>query len=155
MKYIESITAPLLEMQLFEMVFSRKEVANKIIALQDVIAEHVLLINLVSDNTAVQHWRHELNNWLSTINGYYIPTKSKLSSEKYFDLLWRGHFEDTDIVASFITKTLPFKFKDYDLKYYNTSLVESNIKNFYLHTSKLLSEKGTTYEDIKNLVDKL
>lgn len=86
------------EVRLFEMAIQRKELVDITKNHRFIVAKHVVKIFIYPTDTALHHWKSEVNVWLSLIQRHVYDRKKRLTAEQYFDILWRGPFENTDLI---------------------------------------------------------
>lgn len=90
------------ETTLFEMADSRSDAISVVRGVSNPILYHLLYLHLYPKSNAINHWKSELNKFLSTADDLYLkPTgKRKLTGSDYYRLLFLNLLEGDIIQLS-------------------------------------------------------
>ncbi len=104
MRYSEIIDERLLN----EQAFPLKDIRNRLMALNDQINQHILLVLSCKEDTIyINHWKNEILAWLTNIYNMKIKTKGtpSIPISLYTHYMWNGPFGEhaestmTDMIA--------------------------------------------------------
>ncbi|MEE9327338.1 MAG: hypothetical protein V3U71_08565 [Cocleimonas sp.] len=131
----------LLETKLFEMALNKKKLEDKISNLEYQINQHLIKILAFDDKPNEKKHFKDISGWMNQINSYYLkPNKTKLSSNKYFELLFNDPFEDHIEAIDMRIESLNYNTSRSNL---SSKEIYNKIKQFHLLNSKLISDNQT------------
>lgn len=104
MKITEIVLDWITSTKLFEMAFSRKDLINRVSAQDWQVDSHLLKVLMYGKVAAYNHWCQELNAALSGIQRLKLQGNKRLSSDKYFELLWKGFLETPNEVQDHMSE---------------------------------------------------
>ena len=94
---------------LLEMAFARKKVIEKVRQFQTQIDSHLILVLTAKDPQYKDHWKKEINTWLSDISRTKWGGNKLLSGDEYYNMLFKEHFESFDEFKEFVDVTYVYK----------------------------------------------
>lgn len=144
----------LLESNLMEMAFHKKDYIKKIENVTFQINSHILKLLLFGKNSGnFDHWLKEITGWIQSISGIELKRGTKIKEKELFFHLYTHPLDDT----YYFEKLIPSLIKEYKgqsvvwdtipyVKFYN------EYKKFYLELSKILTTEYIDEEKIKELI---
>lgn len=138
--WIETLADGALRLPILEMATERKNIVAKARDLQHEIADHIIKIHLWPENQAKNHWESEVNAWLHSIQKKVFDRNRRLSTDQYFDILWREPFEHADYVENFNRHARRVGMIPANLTRHEIDEIEKNVKKTYVNVCALIAK---------------
>ena len=138
MQLAKKIIAACEDFLMTEAAFHRKETINKIRDVSVPAAKHLILIYLLKDSPAVNHWKAELNSFAVQVEDFINTKHGRLSFSALVGLLWEEPLGETSDRNARL-KTLRKKYLNQDGLAEN-SLESEDFKNYVIDWIKSIYE---------------
>lgn len=122
---------------LFEMAYSKRQIADRIVARQDQIITHLIKTLLKPDDINIPHWKQEIFVFLKPCHMKIKNTGKYPEASFYYDYFW-GSMDDVEI-KNIIINTIDSIFME--RPEFNFEYLKNYLKMFFQEVSVLLSSE--------------
>lgn len=130
----------LIEQNIFEQAFDRKELSKKLRGIQIEFASHFCMYACANTEQYLNHWKVELKTFYQTIRkSKSTMNQKRLRYEDYFKFLYIEPLCHIDGVKQMIEADIDDDYNCFDMKSIDFGSVQHNIKAMYMELCRNMS----------------
>ena len=136
MKFSDLLLDKIIETDLFELVFKRKEILNKCFDLSPQICEHIIKLCCFINPVDINGHIKSINVWLDDIEKLRFKSNTRLEYHYYYDGIWNKFIDSKDDLERVFNKLKSKKYKNLPTRDVDFDLLYSKLCELMLDVSK-------------------